>query len=128
MKVPVAFALWQILRLNCIRLYDLATAAEDDNSAESRELRRLEENFNLLLAIHKALYRSFYCSPLLCNFTQGSNGDLLGGNADLIEAGMKLGQAIREFRDGTQRVQGESESGTDILERLRLVLGGQREL
>ena len=57
----------------------------------------LEHTFNLLLSVHNALFRT--ASPLLLDYEDQANQDLLGNDAELIGQAMKLRSSILWFRD-----------------------------
>jgi len=62
-----------------------------------RDADDLEHTFSLLLSVHNALFRQ--ASPLLLNYNEISNQDLLGHDSELIRLAIQLRSSIMWFRD-----------------------------
>jgi len=74
----------------------LTSIAILNNNKIKNEIDRLETNFNLLLSMHLALYRT-KC-PLLHEFETTLQGESLGEGEDIIFQAVKLRETIMCFR------------------------------
>ncbi|KAH8590518.1 hypothetical protein B0O99DRAFT_691527 [Bisporella sp. PMI_857] len=128
MQIPVSFALWQVLQLKCFRvchLTNLVEGPQDYSVVRNREAEHLTQNFNLMLSLHVALYRS--SCPLLSNFLSRTGGDLFNGNIEVAEAGVRLREALTEFRDNSYEAPfcATAWYRVDFVEQLRNVFYGE---
>jgi hypothetical protein len=58
---------------------------------------KLSHCFNLLLSTHTALFRSH--SPIIMDFTDPANQDVLGADQEMMDEAMKLRKIILDFRE-----------------------------
>jgi hypothetical protein len=103
---PVAYVLWQYLRWTCQRashLTNLIPAFTYKSHADTAGLKEcaasLSHCFNLLLSIHTALFRGQ--SPLLLDFEDKFQRDLLDGREDLMSEVLALKGSITKFRESS---------------------------
>ncbi|KAF7942536.1 hypothetical protein BELL_0499g00090 [Botrytis elliptica] len=98
--VPVALVLWLLTRLQSLKASHVISLSEQNSSrslgTSSTAASRQKHVLNLLISVFTALFRSSF--PLLMNFEDKCNRDLLGGNEDLIQLSKKLGRDLIEFK------------------------------
>jgi hypothetical protein len=97
---PVAYVIWQTMRLTCQRashLQNLTTRSKCNKSpAYAKDVERLGHCFNLLLSTHTALFRQN--SPMIFDYTDPANADLLAGDEELIKEAMNLRRILLGFQ------------------------------
>ncbi|KAF7894195.1 hypothetical protein EAF00_007709 [Botryotinia globosa] len=98
--VPVALVLWLLTRLQSLKASHIISLSEQDispssgtSSAAASHQKRV---LNLLISVFTALFRSSF--PLLMNFEDKCNRDLLGENEDLIQLSKKLRRDLIAFK------------------------------
>jgi len=100
-QFPVAYVLWQLMRLICMRashLINLRQHVKDDTRyALAIDADKISHYFDLLLSTHTALFRSN--SPILLDFTSRFHADLLGGDEELISHAIRLREIVKRFRE-----------------------------
>lgn len=116
---PVAYVIWQTMRLTCQRashLQNLTTRSKcmfrfslhspwvrnadrwqgNKSPAYTKDVERLGHCFNLLLSTHTALFRQN--SPMIFDYTDPANADLLAGDEELIKEAMNLRRILLGFQ------------------------------
>ncbi|TGO17681.1 hypothetical protein BTUL_0015g00150 [Botrytis tulipae] len=90
--VPVALVLWLLTRLQSLKASHVISLSEQNISpssgTSSAAASHQKHVLNLLISVFTALFRSSF--PLLMNFEDKCNRDLLGENEDLIQLSKKL--------------------------------------
>ncbi|TGO66824.1 hypothetical protein BOTNAR_0053g00170 [Botryotinia narcissicola] len=100
--VPVALVLWLLTRLQSLKASHVISLSEQNSSrasssgTSSAAASHQKHVLNLLISVFTALYRSSF--PLLMNFEDKCNRDLLGGNEDLIQLSKKLRRDLITFK------------------------------
>ncbi|RDW83523.1 hypothetical protein BP5796_05014 [Coleophoma crateriformis] len=128
---PVAYVLWQYLRLMCLRvshIKNLITVYKYkglDYGPISRTTNEMNHMYNLLLSIHTALFRS--SSPLLMDFSDVSEQDVLAGNLELIEEAAYMRTINDRFRNVSYGRHFRSARAFEqqTVDKLRKVLDGE---
>ncbi|TEY47311.1 hypothetical protein BOTCAL_0308g00050 [Botryotinia calthae] len=98
--VPVALVLWLLTRLQSLKASHIISLSEGNSSqssgTSSAAASHQKHVLNLLISVFTALFRSSF--PLLINFEDKCNRDLLGGNEDLIQLSKKLRRDLIAFK------------------------------
>ncbi|KAF7959489.1 hypothetical protein EAE96_001105 [Botrytis aclada] len=98
--VPVALVLWLLTRLQSLKASHVINLSEENISQSSvtslAAASHQKHVLNLLISVFTALFRSSF--PLLMNFEDKCNRDLLGGNEALIQISKKLRRDLIEFK------------------------------
>ncbi|KAF7877176.1 hypothetical protein EAF04_000861 [Stromatinia cepivora] len=98
--VPVALVLWLLTRLQSLKTSHAINSRERNESSSPQttasSASHQKHAFNLLISVFSALFRSSF--PLLMDFEDKSNRDLLGGNEDLIQLSKKLRRDLIAFK------------------------------
>ncbi|TGO36878.1 hypothetical protein BHYA_0112g00170 [Botrytis hyacinthi] len=98
--VPVALVLWLLTRLQSLKASHVISLSEQNISPSSgmssAAASHQKHVLNLLISVFTALFRSSF--PLLMNFEDKCNRDLLGENEDLIQLSKKLRRDLIEFK------------------------------
>lgn len=119
---PVALVFWQLLRMLCLTSSHLSNISQrfksirklpaltarpvhiffppgnDTNKHQASEHASLQYHaLKLVLSTHFALFRS--SNPLLLDFNDKPNQDLLGGDEELIDLAMKMRKVVLNFRE-----------------------------
>ncbi|KAM0171322.1 hypothetical protein ACHAPF_008243 [Botrytis cinerea] len=98
--VPVALVLWLLTRLQSLKASHIISLSEGNSSQSSGTSLAVTSHqkhvLNLLISVFTALFRSSF--PLLINFEDKCNRDLLGGNEDLIQLSKKLRRDLIAFK------------------------------
>ncbi|KAG0646993.1 hypothetical protein D0Z07_6089 [Hyphodiscus hymeniophilus] len=94
---PVCLTMWLLVRLQCLRASFLTNLRPKSSSGNHRsKLRIRHHQFNLLLTTFKTLFRA--SMPLLLNFDDSLNRDLLGDDAELLAMATKLKGSLVWFK------------------------------
>ncbi|RDW70956.1 hypothetical protein BP6252_07519 [Coleophoma cylindrospora] len=128
---PVAYVLWQYLRLMCLRvshIKNLITVYKYkglDYGPISRTTNEMTHMYNLLLSIHTALFRS--SSPLLMDFSDMSKHDILAGDPELIDEAIYMRTINNRFRNVSYGRHFRSARAFEqqTVDKLRKVLDGE---
>ncbi|KAF7896744.1 uncharacterized protein EAF01_009147 [Botrytis porri] len=98
--VPVALVIWLLTRLQSLKASHVINLSEGNSSpstgTSSTAASHHKHVLNLLISVFTALLRSSF--PLLINFEDKCNRDLLGGNEDLIQLSKKLRRDLIAFK------------------------------
>ncbi|CAD6446041.1 839a626f-6f53-4d86-b2c2-d153829344b4 [Sclerotinia trifoliorum] len=98
--LPVALVLWLLTRLQSLKTSHLINSRERKKSPSHQTTASYashqKHSLNLLTSVFTALFRSSF--PLLMDFEDERNRDLLGGNEDLIQLSKKLRRDLIAFK------------------------------
>lgn len=93
---PVALVFWQLLRMLCLSSSHLSNIAQRFNSIATEHPSLQYHQLKLMLSTHFALFRS--SNPLLLDFNDKPNQDLLAGDEELIGLAMNMRKVVLDFR------------------------------
>ncbi|KAB8298891.1 hypothetical protein EYC80_001049 [Monilinia laxa] len=98
--VPVSLVMWLLTRLHSLKTSYVVHLIEESGFPSSETATSSasyhKHILNLLISVLTALFRSSF--PLLMNFEDKCNRDLLGGNEDLIRMSKKLRRDLIAFK------------------------------
>ncbi|KUJ13911.1 uncharacterized protein LY89DRAFT_736910 [Mollisia scopiformis] len=94
---PVALVFWQLLRMLCLSSSHLSNIYSRFKTIPSEHASFQFNALKLVLSTHFALFRS--SNPLLLDFNDKPNQDLLAGDEELIDLAMKMRKVVLDFRE-----------------------------
>ncbi|KAJ8059011.1 hypothetical protein OCU04_011991 [Sclerotinia nivalis] len=98
--VPVALVLWLLTRWQSLKMSHVINSRERTESSSPQttasSASHQKHSLNLLISVFTALFRSSF--PLLMDFEDKCNRDLLGGNEELIQLSKKLRRDLIAFK------------------------------
>lgn len=124
---PVALVLWQLLRILCIgasHLSNIVTKYQSrDGTCTYTDADHQYHGLCLVMSTHTALFRTG--SPLLLDFEDPFNRDLLAGDNEIIGMAMVLRKVVLRFRKkGFPDLKGSVVWRKTYFDQMRGVFGG----
>ncbi|KAL2065803.1 hypothetical protein VTL71DRAFT_3473 [Oculimacula yallundae] len=121
---PIALVFWQLLRILCIGAGHLSNIVMRFNNTTARTQSDAQYlSLKLVLSTHLALFRS--SNPLLLDFSDKRNHDLVGGDEELVELAGKMSDMVLGFREkGAPELRGSLAFRKDYFDLFRSVYDG----